>query len=787
MGGPPPGFLAGILDVRAMPDNLVPFLESRSDAFLFLPPVDVENSIKALLKDQAWLLPRPYKIYFASETRSPDLGFPVADSDPVRELRARTEIWINEEIALQIDGKRREQARKAFLAYIAQAIKLAENAMLSNLLADYHAVFWLVHSGHLASQFCSIPRRVNEAGKVTGDLVKYRTFATWATEMQRQMSGLAEKHQSILDGEEKRGLQFFNLLRENVLILTEEQIGRDMREIRSYVGGHLRKDPQVFRETIEALFLESNRLLSEDPPFAHAARLFGIDPSREIPFGFMFDPRFRRFVLDHPSARLHLTPDVTEFVDALTARIAQFGLLSKLRGGIRLMGPGKDGEVVSTDEPTSIAYSASTRPIDFGRPGVVDPMVHRFGLMYDLSGFSETLTGIARQGIKGEISSYRQMLLFQRKIESIADRHHLQFEKFLGDGAFFTTRRAIRLVHAATEIQRFYAHMRSRGFAFDKGIRIAINYGYYRLLPVQRTPNSTERVMEFYGPGVVELSRLTTGKTTKEIEELQTFLVNHGYDSRHVHSFFAPLTRDVDMTDRTMQSREFHAYVNENGHLINEGIVASMALIEALSQELPDENVRMVHLAIDSIDYVGFSCNLTGIDYIGVRPMGKVSLKGLTDVAVAEIIATSRGEVEVTACEEPRSLIEELRLTVQRLPGNRSTIVSREADTRETPLENEIAICVTDGTTDSLVMLGEYDPTSNELKRSISLEGSDLTRLLGIDTPITREGVEMKKHSLCSLYRKMSAHESTPTVPLSSFRQKRTFVAFLLGDRVERL
>src|SRR5207253_3842332 len=124
---------------------------------------------------------------------------------------------------------------------------------------------------------------------------------------------------------------------------------------------------------------------------------------------------------------------------------------------------------------------------------------------------------IRRGGRREEVASYRQMLVFQRKLESIAERYLLQFEKFLGDGAFYTTRRALRLLRAAVEIQRFYADMRRKGFAFNKGLRIALNFGYYRLLPMKGTA-AGERITEFYGPGIVELSRLTTGKANKEIE-----------------------------------------------------------------------------------------------------------------------------------------------------------------------------------------------------------------------------------------------------------------------------
>src|SRR5467141_2008834 len=101
-------------------------------------------------------------------------------------------------------------------------------------------------------------------------------------------------------------------------------------------------------------------------------------------------------------------------------------------------------------------------------------MVHRFGLIYDISAFSETLGNIRRGGRKEEVSSYRQMLLFQRKLESIAARHLLVFEKFLGDGAFYTTRRALRLLRAAVEIQRFYSELTRKGFAYNTGLLMGL-------------------------------------------------------------------------------------------------------------------------------------------------------------------------------------------------------------------------------------------------------------------------------------------------------------------------
>ena len=220
-------------------------------------------------------------------------------------------------------------------------------------------------------------------------------------------------------------------------------------------------------------------------------------------------------------------------------------------------------------------------------------MVHRFGLIYDISTFSETLGNIRRGGSKEEISSYRQMVLFQRKLESIAERHSLQFEKFLGDGAFYTTRRALRLVRAAVEIQRFYSEMKRKGFAFNKGLRIALNYGYYRLLPmktVERVERADHRVLRSRHRRAVAPhdrqgeQRDRGDRRVPRLARLRPL--------RTCTSFFAPLARGVDVVDHTSTRASSTRTSTQNNNLINEGIVASMTLLQELSTELTNESSR---------------------------------------------------------------------------------------------------------------------------------------------------------------------------------------------------
>ncbi|HUP65561.1 MAG TPA: hypothetical protein VM557_09790 [Thermoanaerobaculia bacterium] len=773
---------------------LVSFLQQRPEAFAFLPPTELGRTVDELFQQPDWILPRPYKIFLADEVQQPMLGFPVQDSTVIKDLEARLERWIGDEIAWNLDrAYQRDKVRNSFTSYVQHATKLAENAMLSNLLADYHAVFWLAHSLQLSRQFSSIPRKVGaldpQLGRTQGDTIKYRIWAKWSSELREQMTLLAQRTRPILDGEEERGLQFFRLLQENLLILTEEFVSPDLRELRSFVVGYLHRDFQAFRDSIDRLFTLTADLQKRDTSFRNGIALFGAVPGERIPLGLLLDKRFQTFIFSHPSIENSFNRDERENLQSIARRVAEFTILHQLRRAIVWMTVSQDGDVRPADRRAE-SYSRSTRPLDFGRPGVVDPMVHRFGLIYDITSFSEILGNLARAGRAQELSSYRQMLLFQRKIESITERHRLQFEKFLGDGALYTTRRALNLVRSGVEIQRFYAEMKRKGFAFNRGIRIAINYGYYRILPMKPKLDSNERTMEFYGPGVVELSRLTTGKATKELEDIQSFLISHGYDSQHVQQFFAPLARGVDVVNREQHEREFFAYIDANHHLVNEGIVASIGLIQELASELATTGTQFFRFPATWDHYVGFSAGLDGIEFLGIRLLGSVALKGLADIEVAEIVPFVPGAVEAIPAEPGESLIGLLRQNYHDResggPGKKRA--GDNSRTRERKVKTEIVLCATCGehSDESNVMIGEWDPVTNEIRRSIIIPPSYLQNL-GLASPLTTAAVEQSKSSLHDFYRRMKEYENALEDAATPLRRNRDTVAFLLGDVVEQL
>lgn len=779
-----------------MSDPLITFLSQRPETGALLSPVDIPRVVGDLFPDYQRVLPRPYKIFFADETLPPILGFPVKDSVVLQELETKLSTWLTAEVAWQLTrDSSKKMVDQALSAYLAHLGRVTENAMLSNLLADYHAIFWLAHSLQLSRHFSNVKRTVvsldTEAGRNKADLMRYRALSRWSVEVKAQMTQLAARMSSMLEGEEARGLQFFRLLQENVLILTEEYISPDLRELRSFLAGFLNQNYFAFREKFEKMRTTAVHLRDTDRVFRNTLELFSGRGNQEITTGLLVDSRFQQYMFNHPSLDHQLSREDKDLIQSISSRIGQFSVLHQLRRGISWMTSEANGEIVSTDRRQEIRYAKTTRPIDFGHSGVVDPMVYRFGLMYDITSFSETLGNIAKGGHKGELGSYRQMLLFQRRLDAIGERHNLQLEKFLGDGAFYTTRRVLPLMRAAVEIQRYYSELRRKGFAFNRGMRIALNYGYYRLLPMRGTPNSTERIMEFYGPGVVELSRLTTGKATKEIEEIESFLISHGYDISKVQQFFAPLTGVTAIADRRMQTREFHAFVDANGHMVNEGIVASFPLLQELSSELIAESHQLYRILTPWASYIGFPPEVDQVAFIGVRLIGTASFKGLEKMEVGEIVGFAPGEAEVTPIEDAASLLNLARHDYHNppeLPAQAAPVVTTPTPVRENSAVFELVLCSTSKNPDDeqAIIIGEWDPHSDEIRQAVRVPGTDIEQLLGTNRPLTREKLQDHRKLLQQIYHKLRETSDLPTLRLSVLRRESDYVTFPLSDRIQR-
>lgn len=280
--------------------------------------------------------------------------------------------------------------------------------------------------------------------------------------------------------------------------------------------------------------------------------------------------------------------------------------------------------------------SATTRPLDLTSTWVVDPVVERYGLVYDITDFSSTLSRLGRAEKKALEVAFRMTSSFQRRINKLAGTLDLRLEKYLGDGAFYSGRHARHMLVVAIHLQRLYPEFLSRGFPFDSGLRIALNYGEYRLLPLASSTTSREPSYEFFGHGLVELSRLSTGKKPQEIDDFKTYLITQGYPEPVVNKFFAPMmAKSSELVSKLDEARRFYAYINQNGALINEGIVATEAFIQRLGR------FPSLHFTRDGgRGYIALEVAEGKVEslQVGIRKLGVGKFKGLEPMPVYEIV-----------------------------------------------------------------------------------------------------------------------------------------------------
>jgi hypothetical protein len=776
--------LAEGIEGHRVNDNLLLFFKNRPEVFPLRQDIDLQRLLLDAIDRPGDTLPAPAKIFLLDELAPHAYGFPLTKTPILDELESKLERWINDEIAARLDpAAAKSRADESLLTYRTLAVKIARNALHSSILADYHAVFWLVHSQQLAKLFTAVPRKVFAGypaiARDQADIVKYALAGRWTVAMRDAASEIVARGTDGTRFTDSANTRFLELLLDNPLIITEDFISADLKELRSYFTGSVRRDFGSFRKMFDELRARGAELMTSDRLFRRAVTLLGY-PETAPNFVTLLDRRVQQLIADHPSTRPLAEPHVLE---GLSRRLLEYFIVYNLRRGIIWMTTTADGDNVSEEAPRKV-YSRGIRPMNFGRRGIVEPIVYRFGLVYDITSFTQTLGEIARGGKGEEQSSYRQMLEFQRDLAEMTHRHALQFEKFLGDGAFYTSRRALRTIQAAVEVQQFYSLMKARGFAFNKGMRIALNYGYYRLLPMQVSSDGTE-IKEFYGPGIVELSRLTSGKATKELEDIQHLLLSHGYDQNEVYRFFAPLSRSVGKAPAAASgAREFYAYVNESGHLINEGIVASIPFLKELTGELAEEQQRIYRLRTEWASYLGFPAASKEAGYIGIRILGSVSLKGIGNQDVAEIVRLTHEEAEISLVDDDRPL---LALLEQERHRSTASLVSDDDSEAEARLA-DLVVCESHvpAGTDSVILVGEWDPVSEEVRRPIQLDGGDAERY-GLEVPLTAAIVESQSIAYQKLYRKLSRLETLPNFSVQAIRANVNFSGFIIGETVEPL
>jgi hypothetical protein len=632
-----------------------------------------EEEVRRLLPDLDKALPQPRPIFLDDESATPIKGFPILLSPGMEALRNALKQYLLAEESVQLAILSREaHDRKQYAAswdhYRALFLRASENATNASYGRQYPAVFWLHHSLEVARLLKETPKRILrqnlEIGRRHGDQIKYRVLERYLDRVLSTTYDLVQKLAGATEEvEEELFPRLLTRMRDNVLIFTEDHLSHDMSELGSYFNGYLKIDGRNLRQRLDELQRWHAEQLETDRELrATAVHLLGVDPRPGTPAAR--DLLNRMGYLSFLAARKSynrerlLPPDLVQVWESLLVKLKEFELFHGVRRTL-LPVEERDGALVCRESPSGRVavngerrLSAATRPLDFMQPWVVDPRVARYGLIYDISEFSQTISVLHRGGNDSQDEAFRMMFRFQRRVNRLARAHRAKLEKYLGDGAFYSSREAANLLVCAIHLQRYYEEALAQGFAFDRGMRIALNYGHYRLIPMGGAGPEEGARYEFFGHGLVELSRLVSGKATREIEEVKNLLINQGYPDQTVQRFFAPIVHgNLDLVDKSEEARQFHAYIDRNDNLINQGLVATGPYVAQLEKELAPD--RLYRLDDGGRGYVLLDLDDGGERLrVGVRKLGMAHLKGLEKLAVYEIIDGVKIDLDTLAVLE---------------------------------------------------------------------------------------------------------------------------------------
>lgn len=635
-----------------MPKSVIDHLTRGTYSFLLNDPAEIRRVIPQARE----VLPEPQMIFPEDESAAPFYGFPILLSQQMAALDKALEVYLDAERDAQFAYHLRQGFDSRAYAekwerYRVRLSQVMENVTVSRHGGNYAGIFWLYHSLEVVRHLHEVPKRLRRQdltlGREHGDDVKYKVFFKWIDKVVTAAYDTANRLTSELEEEEDTLFpQILALMRDNVLIFTEDYISPDLSELASYFQGCLKIDGRDLRQRLSALETWHRNNLEKDGTLRAAViHLLGGEGQAE-PRSLLSRSGYVSFLSSHVAYKPSqlLSPEQIQVWESLLDKIKEFEILHALRKMVipltiengTLVRRERPGNARRSGHDSEARASAATRPIDFATAWVVNPVVERFGLVYDITDFSATISMLGRAERMAIEDAFRMTSVFQRKINKQASSLGLRLEKYLGDGAFYSGRNARRMLVVAIHLQRFYPQFLERGFPFKSGLRIAMNYGEYRLMPLEGGPAGGTARYEFFGHGLVELSRLSTGKKTQELEDLKTYLISQGYPEPAVNKFFSPLIQsNSELVSKIEEQRRFYAYINQNSALINEGIVATEPFVSRLGtfSEMyfaKDSGRGYIAVVIDQ--------EAGGRLVVGVRKLGIGKFKGLEPMPVYEIV-----------------------------------------------------------------------------------------------------------------------------------------------------
>ncbi|MEN8162658.1 MAG: hypothetical protein ABFS37_00895 [Acidobacteriota bacterium] len=724
-------------------------------------------------------LPEPFPIFNADEDDIIGWGYPVHRSGGMRRLGSHLKRQIGRELEyLQLEKPDPDDRRKV-VAGRESVTESMEKAFVNVMLNDHGRslveVFVMSLSADIQKLLSAVPRFLskNAAVGVDGDATVRQLASILAGLILKAATQAGDRIRRLSDVSPPGEISpIFDLMCRDPLLLVEEGMPSNSDRLAFLLPSRSHGDTAALLASSRDVGIRFGQILRRRPEWRGIVRhACGIDFNPAGPDAGL-EPSFLDLVSE-VGLNLDLDLDQEEIsrLRALGLRLKSLELVASLRKAILIVDRGAEDEWMMKVAGRKTVVAASTRPFDFAAQGVVDSSVFRFGLIYDLTNFTAVLEEVRKAGRTAEEQALQFMYVFQSRTQQIQVSRRLTFEKFMGDGAFLSARRAARTLAAACEIQQAYDRLRHEGFPFDKGLRIAVNAAEYRLLPMGGG-DAGRPTYEFFGHGIVELARLTTGKSTREVSQVAELLVHAGYDQEHVDEFLRPLIEArVKKTGRAR--RPYAVMLDAHGELINEGIVVTLAFVEALGRELG--SCPLWEGEVDGLRWLVLNLDPAGREMmpVGLRLLGVARLKGLEPVELVEAMPWPWEEAPPRQLKKTFDLVDSLRRAGG--PGPLDVDGDSMAEVR-TISEDLVVVSFTESTGMRRWILGEFRASDDVIVHALHVP---------LVVPAEAGPIEMwlfrSRFDLAGMYEVLRRESSGIARPMSQIREQPDFQAWFLA------
>ena len=635
-----------------------------------LTPDEVAGGWRDLFPNLAACLPAPHPVFGQDEEKVVTCGYPVLRSDGIRQLQRNLDNLINAEVEYRLASEFDRTADKSGVMderdrLHRSLLLILENVFMNDYGRGMAEVFLLFLSSEVVRSVSRVPKLVRKTDRLFDDAVgrghRQAIAGVLGGLIQRAAHGASDRLRKLAQVRLTPKISpLLGMICSDQLLLTELRPTTKMGSLDNYLKTRFHTDLITLNAILEQGIGRLSQIMARRSALGELlTSTSGISIDLTRPWTLL-EPRLLKALKSADLLdSIGMSKSQASLCKDLGLNLKRFELLSALRRRIVIMAH-RGNQLILSEPSVRGPIAPTTRPFDFTAPGVVDNSVRRFGLVYDLTSFTAILEEVRKKGRIAEEKALQFMYVFQNRLEEVRHDHRLIFEKFLGDGAFYSSRRALRILSSACEIQQAYDQLRQSGFPFDQGIRIALNHGVYRLLPMLDSDREIRR-FEFFGHGIVELSRLTTGKSSREVAEIAEFLIYAGYDPSEVENFLAPIAKARSAT-KPSHDRTYTAALDSHGELVNEGIVLTLDFVEHLENEL--EVPSFTEVSEYGVRWLFFP-----LDHpvrpdpfqVGLRYLGVARLKGLNPIELFEAAVWTEIPAQAQNLSEGSSLVALLR------------------------------------------------------------------------------------------------------------------------------